>query len=124
SLLSRGRSKGWGVYGQVGRGTLLLQDDQLAVHMGRMQLTLDVKYTNLVSSKFDRLRLTAVHHLLDFEVWNGKTVILPLRLDVIDHLDLHRVALMDHQRRRNKYLSTFVLDIDHRKLIRTASARG
>src|SRR6266852_5590838 len=101
--------------------TRLLQHDQLAVHVRRMQLTFDLKHADLISSEFDRLRLPAVHYFLDLEVGNRKTVIRRLRLDVIDHLDLHGGALVDHQSRRNEHLATFVLDIDHGKLLRAVS---
>src|SRR5713101_8539435 len=89
--------------------------------MRRMQLTFDVKHSCLVSGEFNCLRLTAVHHFLDLEIGNRKAVIRRLRLDVIDHLDLHGVALVDHQSRRNEHLATFVLDIDHGKLLRAVS---
>src|SRR6266540_3672234 len=90
--------------------------------MGRMQLTFDVKHTGLVSGELNFLRLTAIHHLLNLEVRNGKAVVRRFRLDVIDYFNLHGVTLMNHVSRRNEYFGALVFDIDHGKFMNVISA--
>src|SRR5262249_43977156 len=96
----------------VNAKTASRQHDQLAAHVGGMQLADDREYPLLVGGELDLLRLTTRDHLGDVVRGDGEAVLVRVGGDVVDELQLHLGALLHDRGRRHPDLASLVLDVD------------
>src|SRR5512135_2899948 len=90
---------------------LLVQNDQLPADVRRVELASDRKDAGLVRSEFHVLRLAARDHCFNVEGGDLVSVLIWIRLHVVDELDLHFVALVHDQGGRHPDLRALVLDV-------------